>query len=488
MRLHPKSMPPSHQPTIAAVSITVAPDTTPPFAVEATVAEEDTALVLSVAPRMDEPRESIDELAREIAAAPTATPGGIIIGGGSPLRLLAIIHDLDQDPSWRDAWIASALAGVFRETEQRGLASIALPLLGTLHGSCQATDFLRLFCDALDDFRPARLIRLWLMTPPGTENAVARMLQAEIADRANEPSITLHGADDGDQPVTANSDAHRDARYISRDGLSLYYRDFGDPSSTATALLCLPGLTRNSKDFVALAKRYAPGRRVLCPDLRGRGLSDYDPQYRNYRPATFVEDVWELLAHAGVERCMVIGTSLGGLMAMIMAHARPDAVAGVVLNDVGPEVDPVGLARLCVYVGHLPPVQSWEEAVAQSRLVYELALPDLGDREWLGFTRRQYREDRDGRIILEYDPRIGDALRQVGGVPQDPWVLFESLRDVPTLVTRGEISDVLSQATFDRMAERNPDLKRVLVSRRGHVPLLDEPDVVANLDAFVNRL
>ncbi len=280
---------------------------------------------------------------------------------------------------------------------------------------------------------------------------------------------------------------YREGEYQSRDGLVLFYRDFGRADSSRSTLLCLPGLTRNSKDFVAVAKRYGNRRRVLCPDLRGRGRSDYDPKLENYHPKTYVEDVWDLLKVTNTSHVVAIGTSLGGLMAMLMAATRPQAVHGVVLNDVGPEVDAMGFERICGYVGNLPPVHRWEEAVSQAKMVYEMALPDLSDREWLEFTKRQYREE-DGRIILEYDPAIGEALRNVGGIPLDPWALFRALEDIPTLATRGELSDILSHATLDQMQAAKPDLIRVLVRHRGHVPLLNESECIEALDTFLDHV
>lgn len=287
--------------------------------------------------------------------------------------------------------------------------------------------------------------------------------------------------------MTGESIPYREGEYQSRNGLDLFYRDFGRADSSRSTLLCLPGLTRNSKDFIALAERYGHRRRVLCPDLRGRGRSDYDPKLENYHPNTYVADIWDLLEVTNTTRVVPIGTSLGGLMAMLIAATRPQAVSGVVLNDVGPEVDMTGLERICGYVGNLPPVHSWEEAVNQSKLVYEMALPHLSEQEWLEFTQRQYREE-NGQVILEYDSAIGEALRNVGGVPLDPWELFRAMGDIPTLATRGELSDILSQATFDQMQEVKPDLFRVLVRHRGHVPLLTEPECIAALDAFLDRV
>lgn len=294
-------------------------------------------------------------------------------------------------------------------------------------------------------------------------------------------------------PMAAGTAVHpqipcREAYFTCRDHLSLFYREFGDPRSDATAMLCLPGLTRNSKDFIDLAQRVAGQRRVICPDLRGRGRSEPDPDYRRYHPATYVADVWELLERLGLYSVIVIGTSLGGLMAMMMAAARPQAVAGVVLNDIGPEVAPAGLARISAYVGNLPQPRDWWEAVAQAREVYELALPDLSDRQWLTFTRRQYSEDKQGTIRLDYDPRIGDALREVGGTPGEPWTLFRALAEVPALALRGELSDILSEETFARMAREKPDLAGISIPNRGHVPLLNEPRCIAAIDTFLAGL
>nr|VFK22518.1 MAG: Pimeloyl-ACP methyl ester carboxylesterase [Candidatus Kentron sp. LFY] len=273
--------------------------------------------------------------------------------------------------------------------------------------------------------------------------------------------------------------------FTCRDGLSLFCRDLGPQSPDTTPVLCLPGLTRNSKDFIPLAQRHGNIRRFLCPDLRGRGLSEPDSDYIRYYPLTYVEDMWELLAHLGIPKVVIIGTSLGGLMAMIMANARPEAISGIVLNDVGPDVNHEGLRRVYEYVGLLPKVNDWAEAVRQTREVYEIALPDLDEKTWLEFTRRQYREDENGIPRLEYDHAIGTALREMGGVPMDLWALFEGLRDHPVVALRGIISDILTQETFDKMAEVKPDLVRVTVSNRGHVPLLDEPESTAVIDAFL---
>lgn len=288
--------------------------------------------------------------------------------------------------------------------------------------------------------------------------------------------------------MNSNNSEHREERFKSRDNLSLFYRQFGPRDAHGTAVLCLPGFTRNSKDFIEVAARLSAKRRVLCLDLRGRGRSSYDPNVGNYQPDTYLQDLWALLEVAEVPRVIVIGTSLGGLLAMMMAATRPEAVAGVVLNDVGPEIAPTGLARIAEYIGRLPEVSSWEEAIAQSKAVYGVALPDLTEAQWLRFTRRQYVEGGNGRIHVEYDAKLGDALRnaltRAGEKVVDAWAVFGGLGDVPTLAFRGALSDVLAPEVFAKMGEVKPDLIRVIVPNRGHVPLLDEPECQAALDTF----
>ncbi len=280
----------------------------------------------------------------------------------------------------------------------------------------------------------------------------------------------------------------QDRYFTSADGLRLYYRDYASPGSTRLPVLCLPGLTRNSRDFEVVAPWIARGRRVLCADLRGRGRSQHDPNWQNYHPATYVADLARLLADAGVARLVLLGTSLGGILSMLISATTPGAVAGVILNDVGPEVAPQGLQRIAAYVGRHTPVTSWAEAAAQARATYGLALPGLGDDDWLAFARRSYSEV-DGVPRLDMDPKIGEAVRVAPATAApDLWPLYSALRPIPTLAIRGEVSDVLSEQTFDRMAAGKPDLERLTVPRRGHPPLLDEPECIAAIDAFLARV
>lgn len=275
--------------------------------------------------------------------------------------------------------------------------------------------------------------------------------------------------------------------YKSVDGLDLYYRDFGSQQE-GTPVICLPGLTRNSRDFEDLANYLAARRRVLTPDFRGRGFSAHDPEWQNYHPGTYVQDVWTLLDNLGIDSVIVIGTSLGGLCAMAMAAQQRDRVAGVVMNDIGPEINPAGRARVQNYTGRLPPVRSWDEAVAQARDIYGQWLPGLDEDAWRKMAWRAYREGEDGVPRLDIDNAIGEAVRKIGPQKGDPWQLFTALQDIPTTVLWGVMSDILSEDIVEKMKARKPDLVVVRVAERGHVPLLDEPASLAGIDALLERV
>jgi pimeloyl-ACP methyl ester carboxylesterase len=275
--------------------------------------------------------------------------------------------------------------------------------------------------------------------------------------------------------------------YQSQDGLRLFYRDSG-ADMPGPPVLCLPGLTRNSRDFEDLADALSPRRRVLCPDFRGRGFSDHDPDWKNYHPLTYVQDVWSLLDHVGVERVIVIGTSLGGLCAMVMAASQHNRIGGVVMNDIGPEINPAGIARVQSYTGRQSAVQNWDDAVRQARATYGEWLPGLSDSFWARFVRRSYREDEDGVPRLDMDANIGRAVREVGPQKGDPWELFDALAGIPVTVLWGELSDILTVDITEKMQQRLPHIDVVRVSNRGHVPLLDEPEAVAAIDAMLETV
>jgi pimeloyl-ACP methyl ester carboxylesterase len=269
------------------------------------------------------------------------------------------------------------------------------------------------------------------------------------------------------------------------DGLSLYCRSYAAQRSGGLPVLCLPGLTRNSRDFTSLAVHLSAQREVLTPDLRGRGHSAWDADPSHYQILTYVQDAWSLMDARHLNRVLVIGTSLGALMGMLMAATKPQRVAGVVLNDAGPEIDPVGLRRIAAYAGQLPPVSSWAEAAAQAKKVYGLALPDFSEADWLDYAHKGYRENASGIPVPDVDPRISDAFKAPPATPADMWPLYAEIKDVPLLVIRGANSDLLSADTVLRMAREKPDLKHISVPNRGHTPLLNEPICLAAIDAFL---
>jgi pimeloyl-ACP methyl ester carboxylesterase len=275
--------------------------------------------------------------------------------------------------------------------------------------------------------------------------------------------------------------------FDSHDGLRLHSLVYPGPAATAPVVLCLHGLMRNSRDFEELAPQLAARYRVIVPDVRGRGLSARDPQFNNYQLPVYLQDLQALLNGLGASRVSIIGTSMGGLMAMVMAVMQPGLVSGMVLNDVGPELDPAGIERIRGYAGKTAPVRDWPEAIAQVRSVHGAAWPHLSDAVWERLARRSYRANPQGIPELDADPLIGEPLRDTQAAAPDLWPLWSALAQVPVLAIRGEHSDILSAATFARM-QKKPALTALSVANRGHAPLLDEPGCVAAIDAFLAAL
>jgi len=278
----------------------------------------------------------------------------------------------------------------------------------------------------------------------------------------------------------------RDFFYESSDGLRLYCAVHSAENRIGLPVLCLPGLTRNSRDFARLAVHLSRGHEVLAADLRGRGRSAWDANPAHYELASSVRDVWTLLDCKGIDRFVAIGTSLGGLMAMTMAAMEPRRLAGVILNDIGPEIDPAGLRRIAGYVGRLPAVRDWTEAIAQTKTVYSCALPGLSDEEWAYFASCGYRENEAGVPVPDVDPGIATAFNRPGTGAPHLWPLFRQLT-VPMLVIRGGLSDILSHDTLNRMIQEKPDLAHLTLAQRGHTPLLDERESLMAIDEFLMR-
>ena len=276
----------------------------------------------------------------------------------------------------------------------------------------------------------------------------------------------------------------RERRYTAQDGLSLYFRDYGDALSAARPVLCLGGLTRNSKDFHDFATRLAERRRVVCPDYRGRGRSDYDPDWRNYRSEVYAGDLFHLLAVANLHGVVICGNSLGGLLAMGLAVLAPSLIAGVILNDVGPELDHAGLSRILDYVGHDHPQADLKTAAAYLRKL-QPGLQLGGEEAWRAFAAATFREAADGLLHVDWDVRLARALDH--DVP-DLWPYYGALKPLPVLALRGARSDVLTAETFERMAAAKPDLIRVTIPGVGHVPSLGHPQVERAIDDFLSEI
>lgn len=283
-------------------------------------------------------------------------------------------------------------------------------------------------------------------------------------------------------------------RWRSRDGLNLYACEYQPAfaSASATPVLCLPGLTRNSRDFDVLAPWLAGlGRRVLALDLRGRGNSDRDLDRRHYQIPVYADDVAGLLDHLSIPRAILLGTSLGGLVTMTFAVRHPKRIAGAVLNDIGPSIDPAGAARIRSYAGKVPPVTDWNSAAAYTKLINGAALPYYTDNDWDAMARRLFREDARGRPVLDYDPQVMVPLGPVRmRIAQWlAWISFRRLtRGRSVLLLRGALSDILAPATVERMRRAAPSLQYAEIPGVGHAPMLSEPEALEALRGFFEEV
>ena len=273
--------------------------------------------------------------------------------------------------------------------------------------------------------------------------------------------------------------------FAAPDRRRLAYQDTG---GAGPVVLCLAGLTRNARDFAGLAAHLAPRYRVLRLDARGRGLSEWaGDAIAEYTVPVEAGDALALLDHLEVRRAAIIGTSRGGLLGMMIGATAPGRVSCLVLNDIGPVIEPRGLDNIMGYLGIEPEAASFEALAAALERAMGAEFPDLSPRQWQGFARTIYR-DQDGRPRLSYDARLRDSVEAaLAGAPADLWVLFDALAGLAILTIRGGNSDILSAETLAEMARRQPDMAQVTVANRGHAPFLDEPAAVAAIDAFLAR-
>lgn len=282
--------------------------------------------------------------------------------------------------------------------------------------------------------------------------------------------------------------AWTDGYWESADGLRLHYRDYAG-SAERPPILCLPGLTRNARDFEGVAERLAGKWRVICVELRGRGDSGYAKDPMTYVPPVYLQDVEGLIAALKLDRFILFGTSLGGLITMLLAANGGDRIAGALLNDVGPELEPGGLEHIRSYVGRARDWPTWLHAARFIAEAQRDRYPDWEIDQWLVYAKRICKLTSGGRIVYDYDMRIAEPFKQPGGEAGfDLWPLFRALANTPTLLLRGEISDLLSAATAEKMLAEAPLMEQVVVPRVGHAPTLDEPEAIAGIDRLLKRV
>jgi pimeloyl-ACP methyl ester carboxylesterase len=286
----------------------------------------------------------------------------------------------------------------------------------------------------------------------------------------------------------AASESYEDGWWQSPDGLKLHYRDYpGDPAKLP--VLCLSGLTRNARDFAPVAARLSPGRRVICAELRGRGESANAPDPMSYTPPVYLADLAALIEALALERVVLFGTSLGGILSMLIGATMPGKVGGVLLNDIGPVVEAAGLARIRGYVGKNASWPTWVHAARTIAEGQRDAFPKYGLEDWLAMAKRLCRLTSAGKIVFAYDMRIAEPLRQPEvAAPPDMWPALDALAGRPALLVRGGRSDILSIATATEMARRLPEMEVVTLPDIGHAPVLDEPPAAAGIDRLLARI
>jgi pimeloyl-ACP methyl ester carboxylesterase len=280
-----------------------------------------------------------------------------------------------------------------------------------------------------------------------------------------------------------------ESRFVAaRDGLRLHYLDYPCPEAKRLPLVCLSGLARTADDFFLVAEAaQRAGRRALALDYRGRGRSEWDRNWRRYDPDVEEDDIFTVLADAGVKEAVFFGTSRGGLHVMRIARARPGVIRAAVLNDIGPVIEKSGLLRIKSYVGKMPPLQKMSDAAALMRFAMSAAFPAITPEQFEIFARQTF-EEKDGKVELRYDPELNHTLDEITPEAEieDFWERFELLARVPVLAIRGETSDILSVETFDEMARRAPKLERYTAPGQGHAPLLLDQPTIDRVIKFLN--
>ncbi len=284
-------------------------------------------------------------------------------------------------------------------------------------------------------------------------------------------------------------------QHPARDGLRLHIRHIGARAGSALPVICLPGLSRNVDDFDIIGRALAePGDRwVVALDSRGRGGSEYDPDWRNYDLQVELDDLQQVLVALGIEAAIFLGTSRGGLLSALMGIVRPEVIRGVILNDIGPVIEARGLARIRGYVGKLPSPRTFDEGATVLRQVFGTHFTDMQPEAWDRYARRTWREAdpaRNGKLVPRYDTNLMRPLAELDLEKPMPdlWPQFETLYHAPMLVIRGELSDILGRKTAEEMVKRHPNARLHEVAYQGHAPLLEDGETIGAVKAFLAGL
>ncbi len=284
-----------------------------------------------------------------------------------------------------------------------------------------------------------------------------------------------------------------DKYWESADGLKLHYRDYpaiGSASASRAPLICMPGLTRNARDFEPVAELLAkiPGakRRMIAIDFRGRGDSGYAKDPMNYTPITYMQDVDALLRALQLKSFITLGTSLGGIVSMLLATVWKDKMKGAILNDIGPEIGTKGVERIRGYVGQTRNFETWVHAARSMAEAHGAVYPDFKLNDWLRLAKRTCKLSNNGRIVFDYDMKIAEPFKLPGGeAGVDLWPMFEGMAGVPLLVLRGATSDILEKTVANRMVKKHGDATLVTIPRIGHAPTLDEVEAQEAIKGFL---
>ena len=280
-----------------------------------------------------------------------------------------------------------------------------------------------------------------------------------------------------------------DIHFRTNDGLDIYAKDWGNKNATQT-ILCLHGLTRNHKDFEPFASAFGQDKRIIAWDTRGRGLSQRDPNSSNYQLSTYVQDVLELINHLQLDKFAIVGTSMGGLITMQLMTLIPEKITGVVINDIGPILEPAGVSRIGEYISDINLFENFERAGQALKKVHLCAHPNFSDEDWTHFAERTFRWSNEG-VIPDYDPAIADSLKSIKSDTSDQqsaWTLFDAMKNHPLCIVRGELSDLLSRETAQQMVQRHGKATFISIPSTGHAPMLNENECLKPLSEFLNDL